>query len=170
MSRVIVLLALLAGCAKTEDVYEITVALESNSCGSSVLPLPDGLTYRTQFKTDPPRASWKVLPKGAPINGSYNAADGTFRFSTSSTLNLDSIDAGAGQLACTVIRTETLTGTLEAADAGSDADSPLTGEHIIGFSADSNGRCRGVVGPLYPFDRIPCEAKYEIAGEAKEER
>lgn len=171
MSRVVALCVLgLLGCAKTEDVYEITVALESNTCGANALPLKDGLSYRVQFTPDPPKASWKVLPKGSPISGTFDEAERKFRFSIAQTLSLDGMDAGAGQLQCTVIRTETLTGTLEAPDAGLDDDaSPLNGEHLIGFTADSNGACRGASGPLGPFDRLPCEAKYELVGDAKEE-
>jgi hypothetical protein len=182
MPRVIALLALcaLAGCEKTRDVYEITVALESNSCGSNAPLLEDGLRYRAQLQPEPPRASWKVLPKGAPIDGTFDEDEGAFRFRVVQTLNLDGIDAGPGQLACTVLREEILEGTLreDAADAGADAasastvddDPPLTGEHRIGFSADSNGSCRGVSGPLGPFDRLPCEARYKVTGEPKPAR
>jgi hypothetical protein len=164
----------LSGCAKAGDAYDVTIALQSNTCGSNALPLQDGLTYAVQFEPEAPRATWKVLPKGSPIQGSYNEDDGKFRFMVAQTLDLDGMDAGIGQLRCTVIRTETLTGTFtpERADAGVDAgeDTPLAleGEHVIGFTADSNGSCRGASGPLGPFDRLPCEAKYELAGEPKD--
>jgi hypothetical protein len=164
----------LGACAETTDVYQITETLESNTCGSNALPLQDGTRYRVQLKPDPPRASWKVVPKGATVYGSYDPDDGKFHFSVAQTLSLDGMDAGMGQLQCTVIRTETLTGTLTAQDAGVDAgvdageDDALRGEHAIEFTADSNGSCRGASGPLGPFDRLPCAAKYAISGVPKD--
>jgi hypothetical protein len=168
-------LCLLTGCEKTRDLFEITSDLESNTCGANALPLPDGLSYKVQLKTDPPKATWKVVPKGAPITGKYDEADESFVFTASQTLSLGDIDAGTA--GCTVIREETLEGTLALAeaDAGSDAgddddDPPLVGEHRIDFRADPNGTCRNANGPLGVFERLPCEARYSITGEPQPAR
>jgi hypothetical protein len=165
----LILLLLLAGCAETTDVYQIDVALESNTCGASVQPLADGLSYRIQFKVDPPKVTWKVLPKGMQITGSYNEDDDGFRIHVSQTLSLDNIDAGI--VGCSVIREETIEGTFVADAGASDGGYayPLEAEHTVGFSADSKGTCRGATGPLGPFDRLPCAAKYALTGEAKDD-
>lgn len=159
----------LAGCANPHDSYEITEALESNTCGSRAQPLADGTTYRIEIKTSDPTATWQVLPNGSPVTGTYNSVDGTFHFSVAQTLDLDGADAGTG-LQCTVIRTETISGTLiKDADAGTDDGGvfvPITAQHAIDFAADSNGRCAGAT-VLGPFDILPCEAKYTITGVAK---
>lgn len=175
MSRLTALALLWAAtaCEKTTDVYQITVALEANTCGANALPLADGLSYRVQLKTAPPKATWKVLPKGPPITGRYEEEDGHFEFQVMQRLSLDNIDAGV--VGCTVLRSETLEGTLalDDADGGvrNDAgDTPLTGEHRIDFTADGEGTCRGAMGPLGPFDRLPCQARYAITGEPKEAR
>ncbi len=172
----LVALIALTGCEKTRDVYLITETLDSNTCGANALQIQSGTSYRVQFEPDAPTATWKVLPKGSPITGSYDEGSEKFKFMVSQTLSLNGMDASVGQLQCTVIRSETLTGTYtpELADAGvSDGgkDAPaISGEHVIAFTADSNGSCRGATGPLGPFDRLPCALKYDISGEAKDDR
>lgn len=151
--------------------YNVAWALEENNCGSSAFLLRDGHSRAIEVREDAPRGYWRAAGI-APIEGRYE--DRAFRFATSSTFDLGSMDAGTA--GCLVTRDEVLTGTIEEvasdggtrSDAGADeAETTLVGEHVIGFTPRADGRCAQVQGPIGDFERLPCRALYGLRGFAR---
>ena len=168
--------ALLVGCSDNlpGDVigaYRVTMRLDDNSCGERGLPLPDGYAYAVELRADEPRGYWRT-PGAAPIEGRYQR--GSFEFGFAMTLDLGRADAGTA--GCLVRREELLRGEVTIAnDAGvgdaaiEDAgraldDEALSGEHVISFTPDPNGRCANVRGPIDVFAQLPCSARYRLLG------
>jgi hypothetical protein len=178
MSRLSLALVTLALMACETDLpgelvgaYNVSWDLGENSCGASALLLRDGHSRAIEVRQDEPRGYWRAGGV-APIQGRYTMRE--FRFATTSTFDLGSMDAGTA--GCLVTRDEVLTGRIEDVpnDAGTrndaavdDIETTLRGEHAIGFTPRSDGRCANVQGPIGDFDRLPCRAVYSLQGLAR---
>jgi hypothetical protein len=167
--------------------YVVRMQLADNSCGAGVVLDEDRYTAELRAG-QPPRGFWRV-PRFPPLEGRYE--DGGFRFTFAEVRELGSADAGTS--GCTVFREELLEGTVvrplpaaerdaaegDGGDAGlvtatdnaarddaGPSQPPLRGQHRISFRTNPEGRCRDHMGPLGPFERLPCSARYELTGEA----
>lgn len=164
----VILLALCGGCpgdipGEVVGTYRVELDLEENTCGNGAAPFPDGKSYSVELRAEGPRGYWHIAD-APPYPGQHDA--GQFDFAFAQALELGSADAGTG--GCIVLREETLRAHLDDApgDAGAD-DTRLRGEHVIGFRADPQGRCRDERGPLREFERLPCRARYRIDGKPR---
>lgn len=124
------ILLALAGVACSElpgevlGTYKVTMKLEDNTCGASAVYSLDGRRYSVELRSDEHFGYWRIASK-TPIQGSYDAPDFAFEFSSI----VANSGPDAGPNGCRLQQHDEVTGYLVlnardggAADAGSSDD------------------------------------------------
>lgn len=171
--------------------YQVTMSLESNTCGAGAVNLKDGHRYTAQLRADGEEGFWRI-PGQMALPGSYT--DGQFKFSYGSVVARSAPDAGAF---CQLVQDEVLEGAVaEKASASSDDGGPLdagiakstgstdddskddddedadferpaeglVGRHVFSIKAAAGTDCSDALSPRGPFERLPCTVAYDLKG------
>lgn len=162
--------------------FALAATVDDNStCAELAASAPRPWGFSVELRHDATKVYW--ITASGPITGSLDAAKGTFAFSTSQNIAVHGVDKAKGLGACTMIRTDSFSGTF-AGDPSSDAGfATLTGSLRYGYVVAPGSDCRDLVDggltsadPLAAYDpnpqpvahglfsSLPCFVRFDVTG------
>lgn len=136
--------------------YHVVGKLQASTCGPGALGSSDVWEFDVKLSRDGRDLYW--LNGAEAIAGRIAADDVTFAFD--SFVEVPAIEPGGGNLGCTIVRTDTASGTL--ASPGKDVPS-FDGLLRFGYAPRPGGDCTPLVGVAGGFALLPCEIGYQLA-------
>jgi hypothetical protein len=157
--------------------FVVTGTLNENTCAAGY-PAPETFSFRVDIRRERNSSSvgyWK-LPQGPLMAGTVDDA-GAFRFTQIDEVVAVPADPSTGQVGCTLLRTEVVTGAIppsanasdlgdaDRTDGGGEAASALSGTTAIEVEAVAGSDCSALLLPSGgAFPVLPCELSWSFSG------
>ncbi len=135
--------------------FHVIGQLEASSCGPGAVGSSDVWEFDVRLSRDGADLYW--LNGAEAIWGSV-AADGT-SFSFDTQVAVPAIEAGKGQPGCTIIRSDSASGSLSSPSL--DVRS-FTGRLRFGYMPQGGSDCSPLMGVEGGFSMLPCEMSYLV--------
>lgn len=139
--------------------YHVVGHLTESSCGPGALGSTDLWEFDVKLSRQGNALYWL---NGHDVVAGQIAADGvSFGFQT--TVSVQAEAAGKGRPGCSVVRTDSAQGKL---DAQSNTDVPaFNGTLSFGYEADPSSDCSDLVGVPGGFAGLPCSMSYALSAQ-----
>lgn len=189
-----VLLLALAGCSdffgdkdsKTPGepigTYKLSASVDdASTCAELAAAAPRPWSFDVQLRHDGEKGYF--IAGAGSVTGSLDTTKGTFNFQSTSSLFIHGVDKAKGLGACTMIRTDTFSGTFAGAPTTDDGSKSLTGSLRYGYVVAPGSDCRDLVtgglasaDPLSVYDpdstayqqaafsTLPCYVRFDVMG------
>jgi len=156
--------------------YQVTGALEENTCGITTFYVPDPLEMVVELRSDTERAYY--MPEGQPMLQGIPQAEDSYRFRTQGTAQLADADPINGYPPCVVARAETIEVSVVEeellADGGvqdeeeEEAEPTLLGTQLLEIAPMPDTYCLPFLATHGgTFETLPCQISYELTGFTK---
>lgn len=136
--------------------YHVIGHLDTSTCGPGALGSTDLWEFDVKLSRDGQDLYWL---NGQDVVPGRIAADGvSFAFDSRSVIQAEK--PGQGKPGCTIVRTDTASGSLH------DPASGVTGFDGLmrfGYTTDPTSDCSALVGVPGGFEGLPCEMSYKVS-------
>ncbi len=136
--------------------YHVTGHLDASTCGPGAMGSTDLWEFDVKLSRDGHDLYW--LNGKDVVPGRIAADDVSFAFDSRSVVQAEA--AGKGKPGCTIVRTDTASGSLQ----GQAEDvTGFSGLMRFGYTAQPTSDCSDFVGVAGGFDGLPCEMSYRVS-------
>jgi hypothetical protein len=161
--------------------FALAAAVDDNStCAELAASAPRPWDFSVTLRHDATKVYW--ITASGPITGSLDAK-GTFAFSTTQNIAVHGVDKAKGLGACTMIRTDSFSGSFVGDPNADGGAATLTGSLRYGYVVAPGSDCRDLIDggltsadPLAAYDpnpqpvahgafsSLPCFVRFDVTG------
>ncbi len=146
-----------------DETQSFTIAgdLESNTCGDGKIDAVASLDFEVEVTIDGHDVSWD----DGTLVASGDLEDDDVTFEVVETEQVDMREAGSTLPKCVIVRTDTISGALDAATDPTGLDANWR----IEYEPTDDSDCSDLLeGSAPDFDALPCSLRYDLAGTVEE--
>lgn len=147
-------------------IYHLAATVDtSSSCTEAVAAAPKPWNFDVTLRRDGQVGYWIV--NGQPLSGTIDDK-GAISFSASFPSKIHDVDKRLGVGACTIVRTDSFTGSFAAAPSTPNGIASFTGTLRYSYVVEQGSDCRDVVGPVAEerpsplFAVLPCDVHFAV--------
>lgn len=135
--------------------------LESNSCGDGALNVEETVALTIELTIE----GHDVLFSDGELEAEGVLEDDDVSFEAEQTTTVDLREAGSTLPACSVLRTDTISGALDSASSTSAFDATWR----IRYEATDGSDCSDLLeGDSLVFEALPCSVRYDVTASVEE--